>query len=157
MRAALLAVHVVAGTVALLLAAWLLVLDGWAGRAGAAYRVAVVVVGATAVVLAGPDSSLPAAVRAVLVVVAAATVWAVVTGRRRAVAGLPGARRRLDGSVVSLVTAVAVVSAPVPAWVAVGLAGTTLAEAAQGRRRRALRAAETARPSTARRAEPASR
>lgn len=70
-----------------------------------------------------------------LLVVAAATAWAAVTGRARAVRGVPGARRRLDGSVVSLVTAVAVVSAPVAVWVVVAVAGTACAELASARRR----------------------
>lgn len=133
----MLVLHVVAGSAALVLAAGLLVRVGsWHGRAGAAYTGLVVVVGGTAVVLAGPGSALPGGVRAALVAVAALTGWAAVSGRRRALTGRPGARRRLDGSVVSLVTAVAVVSAPVVAWVAVALVGTAVAEGAQARRGR---------------------
>lgn len=136
MRAALLGVHIGAGTLALGLAAALLCRrGGWTGRTGLAYLAAVLVTGGTAAVLVAPGSTLPQPVRAVLLAVAVATAWAALTGRARAVRGLPGARRRLDGSVVSLVTAVAVVSAPVAVWVAVAVVGTACAEVAAARRR----------------------
>lgn len=138
MRAALLGLHVLAGGAALLLAAVLLLRGGWGGRRGAAYVVAVVVVCGSAVLLAGPGSALPVGARGVLCAVAAVSAWAAVTGRAREVAGPRGGRRRLDGSVVSLVTAVAVVSAPAAVWVAVAAAGTVLAEVAEIRRARPL-------------------
>lgn len=123
-RLAVLVLHVAAGAVALGLAAVLLLgRRPCTGRVGTAYGTGVTVVGVTAVALAGPGSELPVPVRAVLVVVAVATVAAAAVGlrrHRRAAAG----ERLLHGSVVSLLTAVAVVSTPPAVWVAVAVTGT---------------------------------
>lgn len=128
-RALGLGVHVVAGGGALLLAAALLLgPDRWAGRTGRWYGAAVLTTAATAVLLAGPGSGLPGPVRLVLVAVAVASAAAAQVGLHRLRAGVDGAGRLLHGSVVSLVTAVAVVSTPPAGWVAVVLGGTLWVE-----------------------------
>ena len=144
----MLAAHVGSGGAALLLAAALLVRGGWTGGAGRAYGRLVVAVAVTAVGLAAAGSTLPAPVRALLVVLAVATAAAaqrgLVLARRRA----GGATRLLGGSVTSLVTAFAVVSTPPALWLPVALAGTLLTE--RGVRRERLTRAGTRGPGTAR-------
>lgn len=148
-RSVLLAVHIAAGSAALLMALGLLVRrGGWAGPAGTVYLVTVLSACATAIVLSAPGSSLPVSARGVLVGVAVLTAAAATAGVRGARRGAAGHLRLLHGSVVSLVTAVAVVSAPVVVWVAVAASGTVLVEVtahrrsttAAGRRARAPRA-----------------
>lgn len=142
MRDAVLAGHVAAGALALLLAWGLLAGRGrWAGRAGRAYGGLVAAGCGSALVLTGWQSGLPASARVVLAVVAVATVTAAVAGLTGARVGSPGHLRLLHGSVVSLVTAVAVVSAPVGVWIVVAVAGTLLVEATAARRHAAAGAA----------------
>lgn len=109
----LLTVHAAAGTAALALGA--LVLAGRTGASGA-YRLLVLVVAATALLMAGP-STLPVPVRVALVVVAVGTAVAVARGSERA----------LRASYVSLVAAVAFVSAPVWAGALVVVVGSVAA------------------------------
>ena len=140
LRTVLLAVHVAAGSAALLLALALLVRRGsWAGPGGGAYLAAVLSACGTALVLAAWGSDLPGAARVVLAVVAGLTAAAAAAGVRGARRRTAGHLRLLHGSVVSLVTAVAVVSAPVAVWIAVAVLGTVLVERAASRRRRAAR------------------
>lgn len=127
----LLALHVAAGSLALLLAlplvaGWL----SWNGRAGSCYSGLVLLVGTTALALVGPGSTLPTSVRALLLLVALATCAAAGLGLRRRHAR---SLRLLRGSVVSLVTAVAVVSGPTPLWLATALVGTAWVELAHRR------------------------
>lgn len=136
LRTILLAVHVGAGALALLLALGLLAgRRGWAGAGGATYLVAVLTTCGTAAVLASAGISLPMSARVVLLVVALLTAAAAASGVRRARRGSGEHLRLLHGSVVSLVTAVAVVSAPVVVWVVVTAVGTVLVEVAAHRRR----------------------
>lgn len=133
-HSAVLAGHVVAGSVALLLAVPLVIGRlRWEGRVGVGYGSAVGMSGVTAVALLGAGSSLPPAVRVLLLAVAVATTAAAVVGLRRARQGSAGSRRLLHGSVVSLVTAVAVVSGPPALWVAVAVTGTLWVELGQRR------------------------
>lgn len=136
LRAVLLTVHVAAGSAALLVALALLVRrGGWASPGGGgAYLAAVLSACGTAVALSGPGSSLPASARVVLVGVAVLTAAAATAGVRGARRGSSGHLRLLHGSIVSLVTAVTVVSAPVVVWVAVAALGTALVEVAAHRR-----------------------
>ena len=138
-RDLLLALHVGSGTAALLLGGAVLArgaAQDWTGRAGRAY---VVVVAATALGLVGPGSALPIAVRVVLGVVAVLTALAAVAGAHLAASAghRAGHLRAMWASATSLVSAVAVVSAPVPVWIAVVVAATALTEGAY---RRACRA-----------------
>jgi len=139
LRSALLVVHVATGSAALLLAVPLV--TGrlrWAGRAGLGFGTAVVMSGATAILLLGAGSSMPTPARLVLLAIAVATSVAATVGLRRARRGVAGSRRLLHGSVVSLVTAVAVVSGPPALWLAVGVTGTLWVELGQRRLGRAL-------------------
>lgn len=141
-RDLLLALHVGSGTAALLLGGAVLArgaAQDWTGRAGRAYVVAVCVVAATALGLVGPGSALPIAVRVVLGVVAVLTALAAVAGAHLAASAghRAGHLRAMWASATSLVSAVAVVSAPVPVWIAVVVAATALTEGAY---RRACRA-----------------
>ncbi len=137
LRGVLLGAHVACGGAALLVAGALLLRGGWTGAAGRAYGGLVTAVAVTAVGLAAAGSTLPPAVRALLLVVALATAVAARRGLVLARRGSPGAPRLLWGSVTSLVSALAVVSAPPVVWVPVVLAGTLLTE--QGVRRARLR------------------
>lgn len=135
-RAVLLAVHVAAGSAALLIGGRVLlsgVRQYWGGGWGRAYGGCVVVLAGTALVLAGPGSGLPVVVRVVLAVLALATVIAALRGlalsRGPAAHDVrPDALRLLWGSVTSLVSALAVVSAPPVVWVTVVVAGTAATE-----------------------------
>ena len=138
LRTIALVLHVAAGVTALVLAARVMTAGAgqdWATRWGGAYVGCVVLVAGSAVALAGPGSELPAGVRGVLLAVATATAAAAVRGLQLA-RGTPTARRTsrpaqlrlMWGSVTSVVSAVAVVSAPVAVWVPVVIAGTLLTE-----------------------------
>ena len=135
-RAVLLTVHVAAGSAALLLAARVLlggVRQHWGGGRGRAYGGCVAVLAGTALALTGPGSTLPGAVRGVLAVLAVATVGAARRGlalsRGTAAHDVrPAALRLLWGSVTSLVSALAVVSAPPVLWVVVIAVGTAVTE-----------------------------
>lgn len=138
LRTVALVLHVAAGAAALVLAARVMAAGArqdWSTRGGGAYVGCVVLVAGSAAALAGTGSTLPAVVRAVLLVVALATAAAAVCGlqlARRALAAprtsRPTQLRLMWGSVTSLVSAVAVVSAPVAVWVPVVIAGTLLTE-----------------------------
>lgn len=135
-RALLLAVHVAAGSAALLIAGRVLlggVRQHWGSGWGRAYGGCVVVLAGTALALAGPGSDLPVVVRGVLAVLALATVTAALRGlaltRGSAAHDVrPDALRLLWASVTSLVSALAVVSAPPSVWVTVLVAGTAATE-----------------------------
>lgn len=136
MRDLLLGGHIAVGVGALLLAVALLAGRGhWSGAAGRLYGVLVLATCASALMLTGWQSALPGAARVVLAVVALATVAATAAGLAGARRGTTGHLRLLHGSVVSLATAVAVVSAPVVVWVAVAVAGTAVVEVTSSRRR----------------------
>ena len=111
----MLLLHAAAGTVALLVGP--LALAG-VRRAVLPYRVLVLVVAATALLLTGP-SSLPAPVLLLLGVVAVAS----------AVAAWAPSERALRGSYVALVAALAFVSAPVWAGAVVVAVGSVLVHA----------------------------
>ena len=137
-RTVVLAVHIAAGVAALLCAAVVLAAGSrqdWGTGWGTCYVGCVGVTALSAVALTGPGATLPFGVRAVLLAVAVATAAAAARGlqlARRPPAARGSARpvqlRLLWGSLTSLVSAIAVVSAPVVVWVPVIIAGTLLTE-----------------------------
>ena len=137
-RTVVLSVHVAAGVTALLCAAVVMAAGSrqdWSTDLGTGYVGCVAVTALSAVALTGPGATLPVGVRAVLVAIAVVTAAAAARGlqlARRPPAGRGSARpaqlRLLWGSVTSLVSAIAVVSAPVVIWVPVIIAGTLLTE-----------------------------
>jgi len=149
-RRIVLIVHIAAGATSLLLAVAVMAgraRQDWSSRWGTAYVGGVVTVAVSAIFLAIVGSSLPAVVRWVLAVVAVATALAAVRGFqlvRRPGAGAgagrggsrPGQLRLMWGSVTSLASATAIVSAPVFIWVPVVIAGTILTELGYQRARR---------------------
>jgi len=138
LRTLALVLHVAAGALALVLAARVMVAghsQDWSTRWGGAYVGCVLLVAGSALALAGPGSALPAGPRGVLVAVALAVAAAAVRGLHLARARTTSPRgpraaelRLMWGTVTSLVSAVAVVSAPVAVWVPVVVAGTVLTE-----------------------------
>ena len=148
LRVTLLVVHIAAGSLALICAAVVMATrarQDWGTRWGRAYVGLVVAVAVSAVGLAAAGSTLPVVVRWVLVVVATVTAAAAVRGhqlarRRGGGSGStrPGQLRLMWGSVTSLVSAVALVSAPVYVWVPDVVVGTALTELAYRRAQRDL-------------------
>lgn len=146
LRTVALVLHVVAGAIALVLAGRVMLAgtrQDWSTRWGGAYVGCVVLVAGSAVVLAGPGSTLPTGVRGVLLAVALATAAAAVRGLQLAHgaatpprASRPVQLRLMWGTVTSLVSAVAVVSGPVAVWAPVVIAGTVLTERGYRRARR---------------------
>jgi hypothetical protein len=138
MHRAVLAVHITSGTLGLLLGPVALTRpggNGWAGRLGLAYRASVAVLCASAVALAVWAPSLWW-----LGLVAVATAGAALGAERVRRQRSPGWQARhlrlLGGSYIALVSALVVVSVPVPVfWVLPTLVGTPLVEWAAGRSR----------------------
>ncbi|MBA2560064.1 MAG: hypothetical protein H0V07_09290 [Propionibacteriales bacterium] len=146
LHSTVLATHVASGTAALLLASVVLASgwrQDWTSPLGRAYVAAVCLVAFTALLLVtSTGSTLPPGVRALLGVVAVVTAAAAVRGLRIArrrpgdADWRPTHLRLMWGSVTSLVSAVAVVSAPPALWIAVIIAGTALTEYSYRRARR---------------------
>ncbi len=146
LRTLVLVAHIASGTVALALAAAVMAAgsrQNWTSRLGHGYVAAVCLVAATALALVATGSTLPSGVRALLAVVAVLTAVAAVAGLRLALRRVPAVTHRaahlrlMWGSVTSLVSAVAIVSAPAPVWIAVVIAGTVFTEHSYQRVRRA--------------------
>ncbi len=132
-RLIVLIVHIAAGAVAVLLAAKVMaatVRQDWSTRWGTAYVGCVVVVALSAVALVAAGSTLPAVVGWILLVVAVVTAAAAIRGLQLAKGrrSRPTQLRLMWGSLTSLVSAIAIVSAPVYVWVPVVIVGTVLTE-----------------------------
>ncbi len=133
-----LVIHIAAGSVAVVVA--IVVMSArahqdWATRWGMAYVGCVLSVAVSSLVLILVASPLPTPVQYVLAVIAVATAVVAVVGyrmARRRRSGVASSRpvqlRLMWGSVTSLVSAIAVVSAPVFVWVPVIIAGSVLTE-----------------------------
>ncbi len=138
MRAAVLTLHVLAGTLGLLLGPFSLAMPehgGWAARFALAYQWGVAVLAGTAVALAVLRPSVWwLGVVAVLTEAAALAAWRV---RRRRRAGWRGRHLRLvGGSYIALLTALVVVSVGSPlAWLLPAAVGTPLVERAAAKHR----------------------
>ncbi|MGI8994383.1 MAG: hypothetical protein ACR2FP_08755 [Nocardioidaceae bacterium] len=142
LRTVFLAAHIVAGTVAVLIAAKVMaagVRQDWSTRWGTGYVASVIIVAASAAIVTTVGPTLPVAVRWILLLVAIATAAAALRGRqlaRRDHAWLdptrPAQLRLMWGSVTSLVSAIAIVSAPAVVWTPVVIAGTFLTEPTGG-------------------------
>lgn len=149
LRTLVLAVHLVSGAAALLLAAVVMASgvgsgrrQDWTSRTGRAYVAAVCVVALSSLGLVTTGSTLPSAVQALLAVVAVCTAAAALYGQRLARRRPPDSDRwrpahlrLMCGSVTSLVSAVAVVSAPPAVWVPVIVVCSSLTHVASGRLR----------------------
>lgn len=147
LRTLILVGHLVSGTGALLLAAVVMSLGvGWGRRQdwtsgwGWAYVAAVCVVAVSSLGLIVTGSTLPSAVQLLLAVVAVCTAAAAFCGQLLASRRPPDTDRwrpahlqLMWGSVTSLVSAVAVVSAPPVVWVPVIALCSGLTHAAVGR------------------------
>lgn len=132
-RPIVLIVHIAAGAVAVLLAATVMAAaarQDWSTRWGTAYVGCVVVVALSAVALVAAGSTLPGTARWVLLVIAIVTAAAAIRGLQlaRSRRSRPTQLRLMWGSLTSLVSAIAVVSAPVYVWVPVVIIGTVLTE-----------------------------
>lgn len=147
LRTAVLAAHIIAGTIAVLIAIRVisagLTRQDWGTRWGTGYVACVIIVAATAVLLSAAGSAMPVAVRWILTVIAIATAAAALRGRHLARGhhpppdpSRPRQLRLMWGSLTSLVSAIAIVSAPAAVWVPVVVAGTLLTELGYRRARR---------------------
>ncbi len=146
LRTVFLAAHIVAGTVAVLIAAKVMaagVRQDWSTRWGTGYVASVIIVAASAAIVTTVGPTLPGAVRWILLLVAIATAAAALRGRQLARHDhawpdptRPAQLRLMWGSVTSLVSAIAIVSAPAVVWIPVVIAGTFLTERAYRRARR---------------------
>lgn len=138
MRPAVLALHVLAGTLGLLLGPFAVAMPesgGWAARLALAYQWAVAVLAGTAIGLAVLRPSVWwLGVVGVLTEVAALAGWRV---RRRRRAGWRGPHLRLiGGSYIALLTALVVVSVGFPlVWLLPTAVGTPLIERAAAKHR----------------------
>lgn len=147
LRTVILAVHLLSGAAALLLAAVVMASgvgtgrrQDWTSPPGRAYVAAVCVVALSALGLVTTGSTLPSAVQVLLAAVAACTAAAALYGQRLALRRAPEVGRRrpahlqlMWGSVTSLVSAVAVVSAPPAVWIPVIVVCSALTHVASGR------------------------
>lgn len=138
LRTTALVLHISAGTAGLALAALILTRgtrQEWTGSAGRAYATCVALVALTAFVLIATSSTLPLGIRWLLGAVALVTAAAAGAGqllaqRRSSTAAWRARHLRANwASVTSLVSALAVVSAPPGVWAPVIIIGTLLTEA----------------------------